>query len=88
MINVPVHPCGGQPAEGSVMKRFSEVVDAADELSVDEQETLIAILRRRVAERQRAALVREAAEARAEHRRGESKPASASDIMAEIRVEP
>ncbi|MEX0715607.1 MAG: hypothetical protein WD066_03430 [Planctomycetaceae bacterium] len=70
------------------MKSFSEVVDAADDLTVDEQETLITILRRRVSERQRAALAREIAEARAEHRRGESNPASASGIMAEIRGEP
>ena len=33
---------------------FGEVLDAADRLTVDEQETLVAILRRRLAEQGRA----------------------------------
>lgn len=67
------------------MSSFSDVVDAADELSVEEQETLLAILRRRLAERRRAELVREVAEARAEHQAGRSHPASVSEIMVEVR---
>ena len=47
------------------MPTFSDVVDAADDLSVDEQETLVEILRRRIAKRNREALVRDVAEARA-----------------------
>ena len=69
------------------MTTFSEVVDAADNLSVDEQETLLEILRRRVAKRNRDALVREVADARSEFARGTSRETSVSDIMDEVRGE-
>lgn len=69
------------------MATFSELVDAADKLSVDEQETLVEILRRRIAQRNRDALARDVAEARAEFRAGRARAASASDIMDEVRGE-
>ena len=67
------------------MITFSDVVDAADDLSVDEQETLVEILRRRIAKRNREALVRDVAEARAEFQTGQARPSSVSDIMEELR---
>jgi len=70
------------------MTTFSEIVEAADNLSVDEQESLIGLLRRRIAERNRARLTREVAEARAEHQSGKSRPAAIADIMDDIRHEP
>lgn len=69
------------------MTSFSEVVDAADKLSAEEQETLIEILQRRLAEWRRAELVRDVAEARAEFAAGKSQAASVSDIMDEVRGE-
>ena len=69
------------------MPSFSDVVDAADKLSIDEQETLVEILRRRIAERNRAELVRDVKDARAEFAGGQSRPASVSDIMDEVRGE-
>ena len=69
------------------MTTFSDVVDAADDLSVDEQETLVEILRRRIAKRNRDALVRDVAEARAEFQSGSTRAASVSDIMDEVRGE-
>ncbi len=69
------------------MTTFSEVVDAADNLSVDEQETLMQILRRRIAERNREALVRDVAEARAEFQSGQASTSSVSAIMDEVRGE-
>jgi hypothetical protein len=48
------------------MTTFSEIVEAADLLSVDEQATLLEILQRRIATRNRASLVRDIAEARSE----------------------
>lgn len=66
------------------MGTFSEVVDAADGLSVDEQETLLEILRRRIANRKRAILVQEVAEARAEFRAGKARVTSIGDMMAEV----
>jgi len=70
------------------MANFAEIVDAADELTLDEQESLIDILRRRVAQRNRARLVREVAEARNEHQSGRSVKATVADIMDEIRDAP
>jgi len=69
------------------MTTFSEVVDAADNLSVDEQETLLEILRRRIAKRNRDALVRDVADARAEFQSGKTRATSVSDIMDEARGE-
>lgn len=65
------------------MRTFSDVVDAADELSVEEQEALLDILRRRIAERNRKQLVREVAAARAEFAQGATRPASAKEIVEE-----
>lgn len=69
------------------MSLFSDVVDAADGLSLDEQETLIEILRRRIAKRNRESLVRDVAESRAEFQSGATRPSSVSDIMGEVRRE-
>ena len=49
---------------------FADVVDAADALSDDEQEELIAILRKRAAERGREQMIRECLEAEAEFAAG------------------
>jgi len=65
------------------MADFSEVVDAATGLSTDEQETLLEILSRRLAERKRAQLVRDVKEARAEYADGRARPATVAEIMDE-----
>ena len=69
------------------MTTFSDVVDAADDLSVNEQETLVEILRRRIAKCNREALVRDVAEARAEFQSGQTRATSVGDIMNEVRGE-
>ncbi len=69
------------------MTTFSDVVDAADDLSVDEQETLVEILRRRIAKRNRDALVRDVVNARAEFQGGKTRATSVSDILDEVRGE-
>ena len=69
------------------MTTFSDVVDAADSLTVDEQETLVEILRRRIAKRNRDALVRDVADARAEHASANTRVTSVSDLMDEVRGE-
>lgn len=69
------------------MTTFSDIVDATDGLSVDEQETLVEILRRRIATRNRDALARDIADARAEFQSGQARAASVSDIMDEVRGE-
>ena len=62
---------------------FSDVVNAADDLSAEEQETLLEILRRRLAERKRAELAHDVAQGRAEFVEGRARKASASEIMDE-----
>ncbi|MEX2093346.1 MAG: hypothetical protein WD971_11750 [Pirellulales bacterium] len=69
------------------MTTFSEIVDAADGLSVDEQVTLLEILRRRIAERNRQQLLREVQEAREEFASGKAQIATVKEIMDEVRGE-
>ena len=69
------------------MITFSDVVDAADNLSVDEQETLVEILRRRIARRNRDAIVRDVTEARDEFQAGKTRTSSVGDILDEVRGE-
>jgi hypothetical protein len=70
------------------MAIFSDVVDAADRLTTEEQEELVELLRRRLAERRRAELVREVQEARAEIAVGQARVASVDEIMDEATREP
>ena len=66
------------------MTTFSEIVEAADHLSVDEQLTLLEILQRRIASRNRESLVCDVADARREFRSGKLHATSVADIIAEV----
>ena len=63
---------------------FAEVVDAADRLSAEEQEELIAVIRRRLAEAGRERVRRESDQARAEYKAGKARAMSVNGIMKEI----
>lgn len=63
---------------------FSTVLDAADALSLEEQETLIDILRRRIAESNRQRLIAEVQETRRDFAQGQCEEATADEIMREI----
>ncbi len=65
------------------MTTLSEIVDAADGLSVDEQISLLEILRRRVVERNRQQLLDEVKQSRDEFASGRAQAASAGDIINE-----
>lgn len=69
------------------MTTFSEILDAASSQSTDEQQTLVEIIGRRLAEQNRAELLREVSEARAELKDGSARVASVADIMREVRSE-
>ena len=88
LMNPPDSPYPAFLAMEQPMSTFSEIVDATDKLSPDEQATLLEILRRRMAERSRAQLAQDVSAARAEHARGESRPATAAQIMDEACDEP
>lgn len=63
---------------------FSDVLETIEEFSIDEKETLIDILQRRLQEAKRERIVNSVNEARREFESGEIKPASADEIMNEI----
>jgi hypothetical protein len=66
------------------MATFSEIVDAADNLSPDEQQVLVDILSRRLAERNRKQLVADIADGRREFADGTARPTSPQQIMDEV----
>jgi hypothetical protein len=63
---------------------FGEVLEAADHLSHEEQEELIFILHRRLAQAARQRLVAEIQEAHQEWVEGRCSPASPDELMREI----
>lgn len=63
---------------------FGEVLEAIDRLSLEEQETLMDIVRRRIAERSRKMLAIEVQEARQEFAEGRCRPATADELVKEI----
>jgi hypothetical protein len=63
---------------------FGEVLEAADHLSQDEQEELVAILNRRLAQAARQRLAGEIKEARQEFAEGRCFPTTPDELMGEI----
>jgi hypothetical protein len=63
---------------------FAEVLEAADRLSAEEQEQLIAILHRRRAEAARRRLATEIQEARQDFAAGRCTPTTPEELMNEI----
>lgn len=63
---------------------FGELLEAADKLSLDEQEALMEILNKRVIEHRREELVKDIQNAQKEFKEGSCKPAAPSELMTEI----
>ena len=68
------------------MKTFAQVVESADALSIDEQESLVSILQRRLAEQRRAELIKAVKAARQEFKTARCRPAPPAQIMEKITV--
>ena len=68
----------------NTQRQFAEVLEAVDQLSSEEQETLLEIVHRRIAERGRKRLAAEAKEARQEFADGLCRPVNADELMDEI----
>jgi hypothetical protein len=66
------------------MKTFAQVLDSADELGVEEQESLVEVLQYRLAERRREALVEAVKSARREFETGSCRPATPKQILKRI----
>jgi hypothetical protein len=63
---------------------FTEILDAADQLSPEDQENLIEILQKRLRYRRRAALVRDVQEAQKEFAEGKCQPVTPAQLIKEI----
>lgn len=63
---------------------FAEVLEAVDQLSSDEQETLVAIVQHRMAERGRMQLAADVQEAQGEFAAGLCQPSTPDELMNEI----
>ena len=63
---------------------FADALEAADSLSLTEQENLVEVLHHRIVERRREELARDIREAQAEFDAGGCEPRSARELMAEI----
>ena len=63
---------------------FEKVVELADHLSLDEQETLVEVLQRRAIAQRRSRLVRDVASANRDYARGVCRPVSPDEVMREI----
>lgn len=66
------------------MTSFAQVVDATDKLSLGEQQALVEILHRRIAEENRRQLLDDVVEARAEFQEGKCVAATVGDLVKEI----
>lgn len=63
---------------------FSEVIEAIDRLSHDEQEALLDIVRRRMSEARRSLLIRAVREARRDYSAGEFRVVTPSELARDI----
>jgi hypothetical protein len=66
------------------MKSYGQVLDSIEALPEDEQESLVDTVRKRLAERRRAALAKSVSEARKEFKSGKLRPATPSEIMRKV----
>jgi hypothetical protein len=63
---------------------FADVLEAVEQLSSEEQETLVVIVRQRMAERGRKRVAAEAREAQREFEAGLCRPTTVDELMDEI----
>ncbi len=64
--------------------RFAEILDAVDELPLEEQAELIEVVRRRLLERRRDELTEEVQEARRDFQAGRCLPGTPDEILRDI----
>ena len=64
--------------------QYNEILERAEELSVEDQETLVETLKNRLRERRRAELAQDVHAAQREFDQGLAKPATPAELMKEI----
>ena len=68
------------------MKNYGQVVDSIEALPDDQQESLLELIQRRLAERRREALVKSIQEACKEFKAGKIRPSTPAEIMRKVLV--
>lgn len=63
---------------------FGEVLDTVEQLSLEDQEALTDIIRRRITEQRRAELAKDIQEAQEEFEAGNAHPVTPDELIAEI----
>ncbi|MGO8764688.1 MAG: hypothetical protein ACLQSR_06080 [Limisphaerales bacterium] len=66
------------------MKSYGQVLDSIEALPEDQQESLVDTVRKRLAERRRAELIKSVQAARKEFKSGKLRPASPAEIMHKV----
>ena len=66
------------------MKTYGQVLDSIEALPEEQQESLMDLVRKRLAERRRTALVKSVGEARKEFKSGKLRPATPAEIMRKV----
>jgi hypothetical protein len=66
------------------MTKFAQVLESADELGLEEQESLVEVLQHRLAERRRAVLVEAVKSTRRDFKSGRCRPATPAQILKRI----
>lgn len=66
------------------MKSYGQVVDSIEALPDAQQESLLELLRKRLAERRREALIKSVQAARKEFKAGKLRPASPAEILRKV----
>lgn len=64
---------------------FADILEAAEQLSLEDREDLIRILQNRLREQKRADLIKDVLEAEQEFVQGKSQPVTPEELMKEIR---
>jgi len=64
--------------------RFADLVEMIDRLPLDERESLVDVVRKRIADDQRRRIAASIRSARREHSRGRCKPVTPDELMREI----
>ena len=71
-------------SETIASSRFQELIETIEALPVDDQESLIEIIRQRLIQRRRAELAAEVVEARNAYQKGEVRRGSVADLMEDL----
>jgi hypothetical protein len=64
--------------------RFADLVEMIDRLPLEQQESLVDVVRKRMADQERRRINTSIRSARREHARGRTRPATADELMREI----